>query len=102
MKIKNKFIKNNWDIILAYVLPVIIIIITFGSISSCYEFSCIGNIIFGFMTSFLLTIIFSGIALFRNIRNKKLKKSLIRWIFTIIPLVVAISGLIYLNFGTLM
>ena len=93
-KLKN-FLKTNWDLIVAYLSPTIGIILTMFAANSCHGgLECLGVLVI-FMFSLIPFGIFMLISIIRNLTNKKLRNSILRWIFTLLPIIAFVLLLFY-------
>lgn len=92
---KKSFWKRNYDIILAYAIPIIITSFLMISAKNCVDS---GPIPCGFGSAMLfmivvipLTIILFIFALIRQIKNEYLRKSLARWVLIGIPVLILLG-----------
>lgn len=94
---KQNHIKRNWDLYLSIVITLLGALITWTMLQDCNDWGCLG-LIFIFLIGFIISDIFIGIAIYRQITRRL---SNLRWIiiliyigFTIYILIKGIGGLI--------
>lgn len=90
---KNNYFKRNWDLLGLWVLSPILFLIV--NIVFRRIIRVDWNSFYGDTYIFLISIlIFFLVALFRNAFVNDLKKSLLRWLFLLIPIIIL--GLIWI------
>jgi len=69
---KKRFFKRNWDIVSAYLITGLSILITFILIQGCHDFGCLGLLMTAIIGIFISEII-SVVGIIRTFRNRMSK-----------------------------